>query len=531
MQSVWVCPAGRQVLLAALLFIAGCVQPVVVRSPTAETPLQADEGAVVVSITGNTARVSQFGALFLKDQQGPEHEGGREYRLTQNSEGLARDTSLFVGTVPAGEYVFSVLGAADGQKLVRLNQQAALRIGAFRVKAGAASDLGRLVVTGLNGFVIVGRSERVRSNAELVKRFVPESAGIYSGPVNEGWLRPRDPSDRVEEYALQAPVGVDGLTELPKGWAVAASRLGTLLLRNPTGSWRTLHSDGLESLLWVKPSEDGSTLLAAGELNTLLRFDRNGRTVRLDPGNLPPGNLLFLDGNDSAGWYVAHRHDADVTVFRSATLERGDWRPLKTESVERSHWSGENNFWIWSTKEGFAYAVSAGRIERYHFASQQWTRRSAPNDARFLGLAPHPGDTLGALTSPGGGFGGIFATVYLSPDGGATWQEIDSPFKVKSYPPYLTPEGTLLLLGGYTGNTRELQRSMDMGKTWQPVTDTMSSEEKIIVLPTAGVFRVSAGQQFGFASIQHSRDGGASWKTEYSNFDRAAYEAQKKEQK
>ena len=70
-----------------------------------------------------------------------------------------------------------------------------------------------------------------------------------------------------------------------------------------------------------------------------------------------------------------------------------------------------------------------------------------------------------------------------------------------------------------------------MGKTWQPVTDTMSSEEQIIVLPTAGVFRVSAGQHFGIASIRHSRDGGASWKTEYSNFDRAAYEAQKKEQK
>jgi hypothetical protein len=197
--------------------------------------------------------------------------------------------------------------------------------------------------------------------------------------------------------------------------------------------------------------------------------------------------------------------------------------------VEKSKWSGANNFWIWPTKEGFAYAVSAGRIERYDFASQQWTKRTAPKDARFLSLAPQPGDTLGAVTSAGSGLGGVFASLYLSPDGGATWQELNSPFNVKAYPPYLTPEGSLLLLGGFTGNTRELQRSTDQGKTWQPVTDTMSSEEQIIVLPTAGVFRVSAGQQFGIASIRHSRDGGVTWKTEYSNFDKAAYERQQKE--
>jgi len=51
------------------------------------------------------------------------------------------------------------------------------------------------------------------------------------------------------------------------------------------------------------------------------------------------------------------------------------------------------------------------------------------------------------------------------------------------------------------------------------------------VLPTRGLFLVSSGQQFGLASIRHSEDGGRSWTTEYSNFDRAAYEAQKKDKK
>lgn len=527
------CLSRRQALIAALLLLAGCA-PVVVQAPTAAKPPKAKEGAVVVSVTGNTARVSQFDSINIKQYIKPEPgiapiKG--EYILLQVSEGLARDTSIFVGAVPEGDYVFDKLSDNKTRKFIQLNEKSVERLGIFHVKAGAVSDLGRIVVTALNTRVIIGRSQRVRSNAELVKRFAPANAGIYAGEVNEGWIAPRDKSDLVEEYALQFPVGADALTELPNGWVIGASRLGTVLLRTPAGSWRGVRSDSLESLLWVKPYEsDKSALIAVGEFNTMLRLDRQGHLVSIDPGNMPPGNLLFIDGSDSVGWFVAQQHGTEVTIYRSSKLEAGDWQPVKKESVATSFWNGANNFWAWPTKDGFAYAVSEGKIHYYDFAKETWTERSAPKNARFIRIAPQPSNTLGALTSPGAGAGGILATDYLSRDGGATWTEIGSPFTVKVFPPYVAPSGSLLLLGGAFGSP-ELQESKDMGKTWHKISDKVSLEEQIVVLPTKGLFLVSTGQQFGLASIKHSEDGGATWKTEYSNFDKAVYEAQQKDKK
>src|SRR5262245_32997606 len=289
-------PARRLILLAALLLLTGCA-PVVVKAPTAASPMKGKEGSVVVSITGNTARVSQFDSITLKQYIKPEPGIAPivgEYILNQVSEGLARDTSLFVGAVPEGDYVFEKISDNKTRKYVAFNQATVDRLGIFHVKAGAVSDLGRLVVTGVNSRVLIGRSERVRSNAELVKRFAPANAAIYTAEINQGWVGPRDKSDLVEEYALDVPVGADALTELPNGWCIAASRLGTVLLRSPTGTWRAVRSNALESLLWVKQYESAnSVLLAVGELSTMLRLDRQGKLVPIDPGNLPPGNLLF----------------------------------------------------------------------------------------------------------------------------------------------------------------------------------------------------------------------------------------------
>jgi len=496
--------------------------------------MKGKEGSVVVSVTGNTARVSQFDSITIKQYIKPEPGIApikAEYILNQVSEGLARDTSLFVGAVPEGDYVFEKISDNKTRKYIAFNQATVDRLGIFHVKAGSVSDLGRLVVTGVNSRVLIGRSERVRSNADLVKRFAPANAVIYTAEVNPGWIGPRDTGDLVEEYALDLPVGADALTELPNGWCIAASRLGTVLLRSPTGTWRAVRSNGLESLLWVKQYESSnSMLLAVGELNTMLRLDRQGKLVAIDPGNLPPGNLLFIDGSDSVGWFVAQQHGKAITVYQSPTLERGKWQAMKTESAEASFWSGPNYFWIWPTKDGFAYATSEGKIHQYNFAKQNWTDYGAPRSARFLKVAPQPGNVVGALTSPGGGVGGMLAITYLSRDGGTTWTEINSPFTIKQFPPSLTVSGNLLLLGGTVGSP-QLQRSDDMGKTWYKVNDRVSLDEQIVVLPTRGLFLVSSGQQFGLASIRHSEDGGRSWTTEYSNFDRTAYDAQKKDKK
>jgi len=57
---------------------------------------------------------------------------------------------------------------------------------------------------------------------------------------------------------------------------------------------------------------------------------------------------------------------------------------------------------------------------------------------------------------------------------------------------------------------------------------TLELSEQLVMLPTRGVLAVDGGARFGLARIRHSADEGATWRTEYSNFDRAAYEAEQK---
>ena len=517
--------------VAPSILLAACATVTQAPDPTKTAPA-AEDGIVVVSVTGNTAQVNQFDQISVRRLPAPgapETSVRESHVLQQVSVGLARDTALFVGIVPQGEYELERFVDVDTRKVLNLGDGGRQLLGNFGVKPGALVDLGRLIVTPVNTRVIVGRSSLVTSNAELVKRFAPEHAKFYSREVVSGWTRGRGAEDRVEEYALTRPAGADAVTELASGEVAAASRLGTVLLRDKQGRWRRLHSGRLESVLWVKPVDlPNAALVAVGEFNTFLRLDRaSGRLVPIEPGNLPSGNLLFFDGNAQAGWFIAQQNGTDVTLYRSAALENGDWRPVGKESVAVSIWSGANSFWAWSTAQGFAYAVSGGYIRYYDYGSGQWTERRAPKENRLISVVPHPGGALGILTSPGGGFGGIFATLYLSRDGGASWEEINSPFNVKMYAPRLTPQGTLLVAGGAFSKP-ELQASKDGGKTWTQITDKFNLAEQIVVLPSQGLLAIDNGTQFGLAGIRHSADGGATWRLEYSNFDRAAYDAERK---
>lgn len=520
-------------LLAAVLpgFLAACATVTNAPDPS-ETAPTSEQGVVVISVTGNTSQVGQFDQLTVRKLPAPGAPQGavrEQHVLRQVSQGLARDTSLFVGALPAGEYTFEGVVDVDTNRALTLGEGGRRLLGNFRVKAGALIDLGRLVVTPANTRVVIGRSVRVTSNAQLVKRFAREHEEFYAREVVSGWLEPRRIQDRVEEYALTRPVGADGVTELPTGELAAASRLGTVLLRDVQGRWRRVRSEGLESLLWVKAVDCPDTvLIAVGEFNTLLRLDRpSGKLLPIDPGNLGAGNLLFVEGNAQAGWFVAQQSGTDIALYRSAALEHGDWKPLRKEDVSRTFWSGANSFWAWPTANGFAYALSKGSILYYDFARAEFTERRAPDNDRLVTVAPSANGALGILTSPRGAFAGVFATMYLSRDDAATWEEIESPFTVKSAAPRLTPQGTLLVPGG-AFDKPGLQASKDGGKTWTQVNDSVERSEQLVILPTRGLLAVDAGARFGLARIRHSADEGATWRTEYSNFDRTAYEAEQK---
>ena len=135
----------------------------------------------------------------------------------------------------------------------------------------------------------------------------------------------------------------------------------------------------------------------------------------------------------------------------------------------------------------------------------------------------NPDGSLGILTSPGGGFGGVFASLYLTTDFGITWSEVKSDFSVSVSPPFRTQRGTLLVPGGVFGK-REMHASTDGGKTWVPRGEYPL--DRRLVITTQGLIGIDGGG-LGLFGIWHSDDEGATWKSEYTNFDRTAYEQQR----
>lgn len=514
----------------AILVLAGCTTFTHAPLPTARAP-HANEGVVIVSVTSNSAAVGQFDAIQLIPVKDPKTDtGSKEFHvLNQATRGLSRDTALFIGIMPVGDYQLERFIDHDVGKFLKLGEGGVKLLGTVRVQAGKLNDMGRLVITQLNHRVLVGRSAAVISNQELLRRAKPEMAAEYDRPVTPGWIQAMPKEDIAERYAFTHPIGAASLKELPNGEMAAATRMGTVLVRGADGRWRNVSSGRLESLLWVKPYESKQTrLLAVGEFNTLLQMDAAGKLHSMSAGNLPFGNILFLDGSNSAGWFVALQRGDETTLFESASLEAPDWKPIWSEKTGFDFWHGMNVIWFWPYSGGFGYATSKGDIRVYDAAARQWSQRRAPNDYRILRVDVSPNDVIGIVTSPGGGFGGVFSKTFYSRDQGQTWVETQSPFKVKVMAPMFTKQGKLFEMGGVFGSSG-IHYSPDEGKTWEPLIE-LKLGGTLWNMPHHGLFRVESNGLLGVEKIEHSLDDGRTWKIEYSTFDRGVYNLQTQKQ-
>jgi hypothetical protein len=517
-------------LAVLTLLLSACVTMTTAPDPL-KAEREADASMVVVSVTTNTAQIKGFDGLAVRRTNAPDVNVVEMHALNQIVPDLARDTSVFVGMLREGEYEVAEFSDSKTNRKLDLKTRNRDLIGRFKVTAGKAVDLGRLILTPVNQLVVMGRSAKVTSNKPLLEKYAPDYASLLQGETSEGWLEPRSAQDTVEEYALGRPVGFGPPTELGDGTVLAASRLGTVLVRLTSGKWRAIRGDGLETLFYATPvKQDDTRLIAVGELGTILRLPVGGRKlVPVDAGNLPPGNLLFIDGDAVHGWYVAQQHGSEVTLYHSLELERGDWQPVRKETVGTNFWSGSDQIWFWQRAGGLGYALSNGTINQLDFASGEWRTFKAPNDANLINIVSNPDGSLGILTSPGGGLAGLFSDLYLSKDDGATWREIKPKFKIKGSPPIqLTPHALLAVSreSAFSGH-HELHLSHDDGVTWEKCDYRLG--ERLVALKSGRLLSVDPGMN-GIFSISSSDDAGKYWQVEYSNFNRALYDAQHKKQ-
>lgn len=505
-----------RLLLASLLFAVGANAaappiPLYESRPPSMRPVDPEEGLVVVSMVTNSLKLDGVDTLIVDSPTA-------SYRLRSVATAYARDYSLFVGALPEGKYQVQAIEERDTFRKLTLADRNRELLGGFEVRRGLRCDLGRLVITQFTLDPMMGRSVTVTDNEDALTRFAPDSAGLLPAKA-DCWAKPRDAKDVVETYARFHPADGAMAMELADGRVAIPSGMGSVLIRGVDGKWSVAHSAGMEQLLYVDDAADAS-LVAVGELNTLVRLGKDGKLHRLEAGDLPLGNILFIDGSDEHGWHIVHQRAPDLRIYRSDSLDKPVWSEIASTATGFSFWSGAKNFWVWPTENGFAYATTdQGLMRFYDYATRSWEERHTPKNSALINIAHSPGGVIGVLTSPGGGLAGVTASQYYSKDSGKTWLTIpEAPYKVKVAAPRMLADGTLLVNGGVFGDAG-LQASKDGGKTWLKISDKVGVADVYWNLPRAGLINFDK-DSLGIEVISHSADGGATWAREYMSVDR-----------
>ena len=531
-------PDGRQpvgilsklLVVALLLMLGGCNTVHYAKDPL-KGRSTAQDGTVLVSITVNTGEVAAFSTIVLTRDQDSKSPMSKTYTLTNIGGTMSRDTALFLGDLPAGDYRLIRL-LAPNNKYIELSFGQGEIIGAFKVESGKLTDLGRMVLTAINIKVILGRSPTVLDNRQLVTDLAPTYTSILNRPAaSQTWAFPRKEQDIAEDYAKVYPIGTAGLTELASGEVVGGSRMGTVLARNTEGRWRVLARTGrLDAVMATSSYAKGDNLIVVGgDLGTLMRIDKTGKAYPIARGNLPFGAYIFVDhAADYSAWVVGVQTDKTASLYVSPTLENGAWTLMKTDTILPSAWSGGRGVWMWAAPGlvGFA-STEKGQVECYDYKGKRWQGAQAPDGRRLIGLAGGPGQGVGVLTGGAGGLAGVFAKTHYTLKCGGPWTETHSPYKVKMSPPVLLPSGSIIEGGGAFGD-KGLYRSADRGQTWNKVTsDVTIFNDRLWVMPKAGMFAVSSGT-LGIESVERSADDGQTWKLELTSINRQLLDKQLK---
>ena len=478
---------------------------------------------VVLSVTVNTAEVNGFDRVHVKRLPPPGKTSGLfsddDFQLSYVDGQVGRDTRFLIGFMPPGEYRF--VSFHSGTKELKVGEKNLL--GTFTVSGGHPVDLGRLILTPVNSKVLIGRFARAPTNVDLLRRHTPGVLKRFTTPAANGWTGPVDGAPELEKYALANPYGAQCASERADGTVVAASRLGTVLMRSADGRWHAVQGPGLESVLCVLPVDLPDTeLVAVGELGTFLRKPRGVEQLQpIDPGNLPPGNLLRIAGSPASGWFVVSKTGENmVSLYRSAKLDAGDWQLVLSEPERDQAGRDKEPMFTWQTESGLGYSSAKGPMHVFEHATGKWSERALPPGYnRLMHMAVGTKGQLNAQIA-NSSWVIVIEESMVSHDLGASWTKRKVPVRIPPQPVVELHDGTM-----WTTLNNQIITSSDNGATW-PVNGQHNGET---VLPLrSGVLLKFDYPRYGLFSIKASADQGKGWKTEYSNFNLAAYQSDKK---
>jgi len=204
----------------------------------------------------------------------------------------------------------------------------------------------------------------------------------------------------------------------------------------------------MQRLLLIDAARAGKRVVAVGDRGAIVLSDGDGKTWRA--AQAPAAPLLtavaFLG---DAGLAVGH--DAVILASRDggATWTQvfsapADQRPLLDV--------------LWRDDQ---HAIAIGAYGAYYEsadAGRTWSARKViPDDKHLNGIVDAGGGHLVIVGEAG--------TILVSPDGGATWKPVESPYKGSLFGAVVANDGAVVAFG----LRGRIFRSADRGATWKPV--------------------------------------------------------------
>jgi hypothetical protein len=484
-----------------------------------ESPeLSPKEGIILVSVTHNHS-MQPFESI---------HFTNIETKLkviaswANVAHGLSDDTSVYIVKAPVGRYVISEL-SDSGRMYLRFHSSSLKEFSRqrkFVVSPGTVTDLGRIVITQTGFKQLIGYSKTNSSNMEFIRSSFPFYSNLLENKRRQGWETP-DNSNKgaIEKFAINFPTHIYDAIELNSGHIIAATNMGSFLVRNPGGKWKWFtHTKDLNPVLALATYESkDSVFVAGGEFSTFVKVNSKGNVTKIDRGNLPMGKIVFIDHNKNySRWYVGIETNtkgkegkihSTRSLYQSNHLDSGVWEKLasyenfvgyyyqKAVNEDVRFFKFRQGFGILSGKdnsmtcfnskdnsqttnqipipalklshmtvgaEGAIGIVKAKRRNLYtEDCGKTWVRTSRPDDDDIV-TAPFLLPSKNLIQMLWNSWDGK-ATLWKSKEQGKedTWQE-NSGFK--GHPLYSSKNvGLLWHINGLSGY---ILRSTDEGKTW-----------------------------------------------------------------
>jgi len=201
-------------------------------------------------------------------------------------------------------------------------------------------------------------------------------------------------------------------------------------------------------MLLIDAARVGTRLVAVGDRGAILLSDDDGKSWRAAQAPAAP-LLTAVAFRGDAG--LAGGHDAVILATRD---RGGTWTQAFAAPAEQRPLL--DVLWI-----DDARAIAIGAYGAYYEstdAGRTWTARKViPDDKHLNGIVDAGGGHLVIVGEAG--------TILVSPDAGATWKPVDSPYKGSLFGALVANDGAIVAFG----LRGRIFRSADRGATWKPV--------------------------------------------------------------